>query len=213
MYFQRHWRLSKDPRARSSSISTDPVLWIVFYTSWTGSNLRLFITNQISLVFHLRVSLSLFDRSKRDWFKADPQLDLSSFSFFPFLFFIAGADVSIFIENHRLIIRIVHFQAISRCFASVKVKKKISNFLSSNRSKSLSLCKYYNISFVTTTIRKVFLWYFLLKNLNLNSATVKEAIFIRRFVLYFVTKKIGRILAVQLYFFSRKKFTKILNNN
>lgn len=183
MYFQRHWRLSKDPRARSSSISTDPVLWIVFYTSWTGSNLRLFITNQISLVFHLRVSLSLFDRSKRDWFKADPQLDLFSFSFFPFFFLF----LSIFIENHRLIIRIVHFQAISRCFASVKVKKKISNFLSSNRSKSLSLCKYYNISFVTTTIRKVFLWYFLLKNLN--SATVKEAIFIRRFVLYFVTKR------------------------
>lgn len=133
--------------------------------------------------------------------------------YFPSPFFLFFLFLSIFIENHRLIIRIVHFQAISRCFASVKVKKKISNFLSSNRSKSLSLCKYYNISFVTTTIRKVFLWYFLLKNLNLNSATVKEAIFIRRFVLYFVTKKIGRILAVQLYFFSRKKFTKILNNN
>lgn len=138
MYFQRHWRLSKDPRARSSSISTDPVLWIVFYTSWTGSNLRLFITNQISLVFHLRVSLSLFDRSKRDWFKADPQLDLFSFSFFPFFFLF----LSIFIENHRLIIRIVHFQAISRCFASVKVKKK---FQISFHRIDLNLCLYANI--------------------------------------------------------------------
>lgn len=152
MYFQRQWRLSKDPWA---CLPVQPsfmnrVLYI-------GSSLQLFITNQISLVFHQRVSLSLFDRSKRDWFKADPQLDFSSFSFFLF-FFIAEAYR---INFHWKSSVNNSYRSLSGNFSLLCIgesEKKISNFLSSNRSKSLSLCEYYNISFVTTTIDKVSLW-------------------------------------------------------
>lgn len=90
------------------------------------------------------------------------------FLLFFFFFLIAGTDVSIFIEDHRLIIRV--FQAISfRCFVSVK---KISNLLSSNRSRSLFT--QIIIILLIVIINKVFVWYFLYKSLYLNIWIMSE---------------------------------------
>lgn len=127
MYFQRQWRRSKDStRVRSCFGSTDPILWIVFmfYTSWTGSTVQLFIINRVSLAFHSWEHLYhyLIDRNTigsrpiRNW------ISLPSFFFYLFFFFDRGnGRINFHWRYHRLIIRVV--QAISfRCFASVKEK-------------------------------------------------------------------------------------------
>lgn len=118
-------------------------------------------------------------------------------SLFFFFFLLLKRIVSIFIENHRLIIRTVHFQAISRCFASVKVKKK---FQISFHRIDLNLCPYANIIIFLSLPQRLIKYLFEFKFEQCQRDGFYSSIcFVFRY------KKIGRILVVQLYSFSRKK--------